>query len=388
MKKILIYTVTAGNGHNTIANTLKKDLLQYFPGEVEVTIIDFFRDYPSKFRAWIMDDGYKMSVKYALPIYNKAFKHLQVSKPVKHYPFFMKWAICGKQKSILNTINELHPDAIICTHFMPAFALSVLKDKKIIDVPVATMETDFVYTPYQECSTHVDRIYLPSAEFEDEFKKIGYDNSQIVSLGFPAKISAEEYLRDKNKKLTILIMSGAGAFAGLKTQIKKLLQADIALDLLLLNGRSKKHFRYYNNYVEKLKKKGKLKNTNVEVYDFVSEEKQRELIKRADVIVTKMGANSAFETINQSKVLITTKKLAAQELANVQFIQKYSDCFLLDKPTDLRDLIASNTFSNDYLENYIKNVRVLHEYDVNKNYAQSIMEFCNLNNSQEPIEQI
>ena len=39
-------------------------------------------------------------------------------------------------------------------------------------------------------------------------------------------------------------------------------------------------------------------------------------------------------------------------------------------------------------ENYIKNVRVLHEYDVNKNYAQSIMEFCNLNNSQEPIEQI
>ncbi|MBR2254611.1 MAG: hypothetical protein IJ856_02160 [Candidatus Methanomethylophilaceae archaeon] len=50
MKKLLIYTVTAGNGHNTVAKTIRDSLLEYYPNEVDVKIIDMYDDYYSPIR--------------------------------------------------------------------------------------------------------------------------------------------------------------------------------------------------------------------------------------------------------------------------------------------------------------------------------------------------
>jgi len=33
------------------------------------------------------------------------------------------------------------------------------------------METDFVYTPYLECCTGVDKIYMPAEEYVEHFLK-------------------------------------------------------------------------------------------------------------------------------------------------------------------------------------------------------------------------
>ena len=80
MKKILIYTVTAGSGHNTLAQTLKDSIEKYCPNEAEVKVINLFKEYPDKFKAWLYNDGYIMSVKYALNVYNAVFKKRQQIK--------------------------------------------------------------------------------------------------------------------------------------------------------------------------------------------------------------------------------------------------------------------------------------------------------------------
>ncbi len=378
MKKILIFTVTAGNGHNAIAETLKDSLYRYAPNEVEVKIVNVYKDYPSKFRQWIIDDGYKLSVKYALPIYNSAFKKRQVTKPIKRLPSFINYSLQGKHKKMMKTIQDFQPDVIFCSHFLPATALSSLRKSGELKIPVATMETDFVYTPFLECCTGVDKIYMPAEEYVEHFLKVGYSREQIETLGYPSKIEPENTARDPNKRLTILLMSGAGAFMGLQTQIRNLLRADLPVDLIFMNGRDEQKRKLYSRLIKNLKKRGKLKNTNAEVYGFVSNEKQLELLRRADAIVSKAGGNSAIETINLSKVLITTKNLAEQELSNVYYLQKYADCFLLDKPNDLRNLIASNTLNHDYLSNYIKNIRVLHRPSVNADYAHALLTLADL----------
>ncbi len=379
MKKILIYTVTAGSGHNTLAQTLKDSIEKYCPNEAEVKVINLFKEYPDKFKAWLYNDGYIMSVKYALNVYNAVFKkRQQIKKPIKQLPAFIKYSTQGLDKKMLKTIEEFKPDAIFCTHFLPATALSELRKSGKVKIPVATMETDFLYIPFYECCTRVDKFYMLAEEFVESYLKVGYRREQIEVLGFPCKIEAEEATRAADKRLTLLIMSGAGAFTGLYTQIRNLLKADLDIDILLLNGKDERKFKHYKSIIRAMKKSGKLQHTRVENYAFVTNEQYLHLARRADIIVSKMGANSSIEIINLGKVLITTKKLAEQELGNVKYYQKYIDCFFLDKPTDLRDLIASGKFSAKYLENYIKNIRVLQRETVNQDYAKSILNLCDL----------
>lgn len=379
MKNILIYTVTAGSGHNTLAQTIKSSIEKYCPNEANVTIVNLFKEYPDKFKAWLYNDGYIMSVKYALNIYNAVFKKRQkVAKSLTQIPTFIKYSMQGLDKKMLKTIDELKPDAIFCTHFLPATVMSELRKKRQIKVPVATMETDFAYIPFYECCTHVDKMYMLAEEFVNSYIRVGYRREQIEVLGFPCKIEAENIERNPEKRLTLLIMSGSGAFAGLYTQIKNLLKADLDIDILLLNGKDERKYKHYTRVVKSMKKSGKLQNTRVEIYGFVTNEQYLNLARRADIIVSKMGANSSIEIINLGKVLITTKKLAEQENANVTYYQKYIDCFFLEKPTDLRDLIESGQFSAKYLEKYIKNIKVLQRETVNQDYAKSILKLCDM----------
>lgn len=379
MKNILIYTVTAGSGHNTLAQTLQSAIYKYCPNQANVTIINLFKEYPDKLKAWLYNDGYIMSVKYALNIYNAVFRKRQrVAKSQKNIPAFIKYSMQGLDKKILRTIDELKPDAIFCTHFLPAIILSELRKKGLAKVPVATMETDFVYIPFYECCTHVDKMYMLAEEFVQSYLSVGYRREQIEVLGFPCKIEAEKTERAPNKRLTLLIMSGAGAFSGLYAQVKNLLKADLDIDILLLNGKDERKCKHYDRVIKNMKKSGKLQNSRVEVYGFVTNEQYLALARRADIIVSKMGANSSTEIINLGKVLITTKKLAEQEHANVTYYRKFIDCFFLDKSTDLRDLISSGKFNEKYLQKYIKNIRVLQRETVNQDYAKSILSLCDM----------
>lgn len=66
MKKVLILTVTAGEGHNSVANSLKSKFESY--GDVKVKILDIFKEYSSKTKVFFIDDGYRAACKYALGI--------------------------------------------------------------------------------------------------------------------------------------------------------------------------------------------------------------------------------------------------------------------------------------------------------------------------------
>lgn len=60
MKKVLILTVTAGNGHNSAANAMKNKLQE--TGEVEVKIVDIIKEYTPALNSWTVDKGYNIAV--------------------------------------------------------------------------------------------------------------------------------------------------------------------------------------------------------------------------------------------------------------------------------------------------------------------------------------
>ena len=60
MKRILILTVTAGNGHNACAKAMKEKLESEYD-DVEVKIIDLLKTYSSAIKIWVADKGYSIA---------------------------------------------------------------------------------------------------------------------------------------------------------------------------------------------------------------------------------------------------------------------------------------------------------------------------------------
>ena len=70
--KILIFSSSAGNGHNSTAKRIKEKVLENNP-EAEIKIIDSYNAYASPLKAWIMEDGYFWICKNWVNLYNKVF---------------------------------------------------------------------------------------------------------------------------------------------------------------------------------------------------------------------------------------------------------------------------------------------------------------------------
>ena len=83
MKKFLIFTVTAGNGHNSAANAVKEQLEKQ---GAEVKVVDLLHEFcKSKSFIWVQETGYGIAVKYLTRVYNWFFRHYQKADPKKYY---------------------------------------------------------------------------------------------------------------------------------------------------------------------------------------------------------------------------------------------------------------------------------------------------------------
>lgn len=375
MKRILIYTVTAGSGHNTIAKTLQGSLIAKYGGEVEIKIVDLFKDYKSKFKAFVIDDGYRFSVKYLRPAYNYCFKKKQKCKPVKRNTIGVSMALAGKYDKILCTLEQFKPNYIFCTHFLPAIALTNLKKRGLLNIPFGTMITDYVVCPYIEHTTGADKILIPCDKLKEDLLKIGFKESQILTFGFPAKIEkCLNFEKCEGKTLTLLIMSGAGSFSGLTENIKQLLKADLNIKIVFINGKNSKQ----RCKIQKLIDRIDCKNTEVENYGFVDNEFHYQLLQECDIIVTKCGANSLLEALNLGKVVVTTEKLAEQELQNVLYFKSYIPIFLLNKNLTLLDILKNEKFDREFFAKYKEQLDKLNESNICEKYADFIFNSCEI----------
>ena len=81
MKKYLVLTVTAGEGHNSIAKALSSELSKN--PDNKILQVDLFKRFASISKVKLIDSGYTMVCKFIPEIYNMVFRSLQKRKPEK-----------------------------------------------------------------------------------------------------------------------------------------------------------------------------------------------------------------------------------------------------------------------------------------------------------------
>ncbi len=323
MKKILILTVTAGNGHNSCAKSVKRKLES--EGDVEVKIVDLVKEFSSKLNFWTVDKGYNLAVSKVLPLYNMFYNHYKRSKPSKRYKCKAQGVASSTVDGLLKEILDYQPDVIFCTHFYAGVALTDLK--LVYDLPCKTVITnlDYVNSPFWEGCVGVDHFVIPNEDFIAECVEEGFKEIQLLPFGLPVdertlqateKSLAREQLGLENDVFTVMVMFGGGHWKGgfkiFKNIVKALEKKGQKAQVIMINGKDKSGF----DKVAKMKFADNVKVTNVGFTDKVPL-----YMSSADMIVNKFGGTSLTEMLNQGLPMLITEKIPAQEKYNLIYMK-------------------------------------------------------------------
>ncbi len=321
MKKILILSVTAGNGHNACARGMKNKLESL--EECEVKIVDLLKEYSTKLNYWISDTGYSISVGRLLPLYNAFYEKYKKLPPEKRYRIPSQKTVCSVLNGLMREILEFKPDVIYSTHFYGAIALTNLK--LAYDLPFVSVVSnlDYVNSPFWEAGIGVDKFAIPNEDFIEECIEEGYSREQLLPLGLPVdgrtlekveKSEARHKLGLDDGVFTVMVMFGGGHWGGGFKIFKNLVKSlkGKRAQIIMINGKNKKSF----NRIQKTKFPENIKIVNV---GFTTDVPL--YLSAADVIINKFGGTSVTEMINKRVPMLITEKLAAQEKHNLVYMK-------------------------------------------------------------------
>lgn len=338
MKKYLILTVTAGNGHNSCAKAMKKQL-ELMNQDVDVKIVDLLKEFSTKTRTWLADKGYNIAVSKLCPIYDYFYNQCKRKDPSKRYRCSAMAVAKTTIAGLLKEIQEYQPDVIFCTHFYAGAALTAIK--QVIDLPCKTVITslDYVNSPFWEACVGVDYFNVPNEDFVEENIQEGFKKEQMLTFGLPVdsrtlvateKSVARAELGLDNDTFTIMIMFGGGFWSGgfkIFENIIKLL-GDRKAQVIMINGRNKKGY----DKIEKMKFKENLRVVNVGFTDKVPL-----YMSASDMIVNKCGGLSSTEVINQGLPMLATEKIPAQEKYNLKYLKDKGVAFSFKNKKQLKE---------------------------------------------------
>ena len=338
--KILIFTVTAGEGHNSMAKALIEQIRAEAGEAAEIEVVDIFKAYAGKFKFRVIDRGYLLACRYLMGVFNLIFRILQRGDPKKWERSPAQRFVRKETPKILEKIRAFQPDAVVCTHFAPAMAITNLRKTERIPARVCEILFDFVLHPFWECTTGVDVIFTPHECFTRPLIEKGFRPEQILPLGLPVRAAFSRRIpkaeaRQKlglSDRFTVMVMLGGGGMGGSRKILKQLLRVKTPLQILMVNGKDSRSQAQIDRLLARKKTSHQVKN-----YGFVTEVDL--MMEAADCLVGKCGGVSVNESLNKDLPMILIQRLPEQEKQNRIFLTERGAALGVTRQHSLTDLV-------------------------------------------------
>lgn len=345
--KILILTVSAGEGHNSMSRAISNYLTNQYK-DVEIKQIDLFKDgektRKKKLANWLVNNGYFKLVKYFIKFANSNFERLKVRDINKKASTLRRTFIKPATKDVEKVVNEFKPDAVFCAHTFAGIIMTDLRNQNnenALKARVVTVVSDFDVAPYTELLTRVDYVITPTDDFDQVLVDKGFDLSKRLSYGIPVQtkfsneiekdVAKKELNLDLNKK-TVMMMSGGVGFGNIAKTILNLNKCKADFQIVCVCGRNKK----LKENLEKLKRKNKIKK-DIHIYGFVNNVDV--IMSASDVLIGKIGGVAIAEAFNKKLALIANRKLPFQEYDNMIFLRERNACEYISKDKKAYEIV-------------------------------------------------
>lgn len=316
-KRLLILSVSAGAGHVRAAQALEAAARAASP-PLDATHVDLLSLVPKEFRKLYGEQYIKLVEKSPLLwswLYSKTDRASRASLAGK----LKRAAEKVNTRKLWAEIERVAPDAILCTHFLPAELLSRARAKGRRMPPVWVQVTDFdVHSLWVH--PHVDRYCVASDEVAFRLADRGVPRERISVTGIPVmpqfstpleRTACAAELGLDPRKFTVLMMAGGAGVGSLDELAARLLAQPAELQLVALAGRN----------AELLKKLQSLAKQHVgRLYPLGFTTTVERVMTAADLVVTKPGGLSVSECLAKGRPMLLVSPIPGQEERNADYL--------------------------------------------------------------------
>jgi processive 1,2-diacylglycerol beta-glucosyltransferase len=315
--KLLILSVSAGAGHVRAAQAVEAAARAAKPA-IEATHVDLLSLVPADFRKLYGQQYIKLVEK--LPQL-WSYLYAKTDRPSRDSLIgrFKRSAEKLNTRKLGAEIERLAPDAILCTHFLPAELLSRQKAKGRNLPPLWVQVTDFdVHALWVH--SHVDRYCVANEEVAFRLADRGVPREKISITGIPvmpqftAPIQRAECARELGvspDKFTVLMMAGGAGVGGLDDLAARLLRLPDDLQLIALAGKNE-------DLLKRLQKLAKEHPGRLFPLGFTTTVER--VMTASDLVVTKPGGLSVSECLAKRKPMLLVSPIPGQEERNADYL--------------------------------------------------------------------
>ena len=325
--KILILTMTAGEGHNIIARTLSK---KFESMNIENKIYNILESNPWKYK--VNSQGYLLCYKFIPHFYSMIWTYFKKKnyKDITKGVFINEFKAADKANKAV--IDEYKPDAIVCTNNYASGLVCYLKRKNLIskDIKLFTLLTDYLPHPYWEYSKLCDYILTPDMYSFQQLVDKGFcpenmnkDTAKIIPLGFAINekfyrpIESKQEMRKKlglQDKFTVMLIGGGFGIGKNAKLVKHFLKHKLDIQIISVGSKNAKNVKKVSKLIKKYKA------TNVANYGYVDE--IVDVMDASDCIVSRGGCSTLNEAIARQLPIITRENLRINEKENALYLQQ------------------------------------------------------------------
>jgi processive 1,2-diacylglycerol beta-glucosyltransferase len=329
MKKVLILSATAGAGHVraaealvATAKNLKQPIRTYHFDILDFTFPLFKRLY-SQF--------YFTVLKASPELWGFFFRKSERKGIPKPKPHLVKVFDQFNYKKYLETIREIQPDAILCTHFLPYAAIDEHLNKKSWTIPVFSVPTDYdVHSLW--VNSHVEKYYVATEETAWTIQSHGIPEQRIAVTGIPImpqfgksenKTKVRKEIGLSPEKFTVMVLSGGygiGVIDKLVPSIAEFLSSvkRKQFQMIVVCGKNQKLY-------DQLRRSHSPANVSLHLFQFVTYIDK--LMSCADVLVSKSGGLSVSEALAKHLPMILFDPIPGQESRNADYLTEHGVAF-------------------------------------------------------------
>ncbi|WP_212940747.1 MGDG synthase family glycosyltransferase [Paenibacillus antibioticophila] len=217
----------------------------------------------------------------------------------------------------IQIIKQLHPEVIVCTHPIPSAIISRIKRLDLLDVPLATVITD--YDAHGTWISPEVNSYLVSTEqVRQKLLERGVEDHKIRITGIPVhpnfwerhqKSDIREQFHLKEMP-TVLVMGGGWGFMKDEAVNAHLASFREQIQIIFCFGSNTKS-------LEKMRKDPRFIHPHIHLLGFTREIDK--LMEVSDLLVTKPGGMTCSEGLAKAIPMLFHKPLPGQEEENSQY---------------------------------------------------------------------
>lgn len=316
-KKILLLSVSAGAGHMRAAEAIRA-AAGAAAGGVEATHLDVMDYVTSGFR--------KMYTEFYLKLVNKApalwgylYQASNDARPDSTMQQLRRGLERLNTRALMQAIEVAQPDAIVCTHFLPAEILARAIRKRGFTTPVWVQVTDF---DLHRMWVHENMAgyFAGNEEVAYRMRRCGIAAERIHVTGIPIMPAfgqaleratcAREFGLDP-AITTVLLMGGGAGLGSLETVAERLLSLEGSFQLIVLAGRNAKALAALKVLATRFP--GRL------LAQGFTDQVER-LMACADLVVTKPGGLTSSECLAMGLPMIVNSPIPGQEERNADYL--------------------------------------------------------------------